>query len=128
MSIRRIVCALCTVVLLGGLAGSATGATSDGRRTTYFTFDHAIQLPGVTLPAGSYAFEVANPYTSSNIVRVASRDRKKVFVMRITRFVHRPVTGNLKATISLGESPAGSPQPIRAWYPQGETLGREFIY
>ena len=128
MSIRRMVRALSTVVLLGGLAGSAAGAMSDGRRTTYFTFDAAVQLPGVTLPAGSYAFEVANPYSSSNVVRVASRDRKKVFVMRITRFVHRPVTGNLKATISFGETPAGTPQLIRAWYPQGETIGREFIY
>jgi hypothetical protein len=38
------------------------------------------------------------------------------------------VTGNLKATITLGETPANGPQPITAWYPQGETFGRQFIY
>lgn len=128
MFVRRIVHAMFGLVLLGVLTAPATGAMLDTRRTTYFTFTYNVQLPGVELPAGTYAFEVANPNGNSNIVRVMSRDRKKVHLMQITRFIHRPSTGNLKATISLGETPAGSAQPVRAWYPQDETIGREFIY
>ena len=34
----------------------------------------------------------------------------------------------MKAAITFGETPAGTPPPVKAWYPQGETLGREFLY
>lgn len=128
MFVRRLVHTLCGVVLLGVLATSATGAIADTRRTTYFTFSRSVQMPGVVLPAGTYIFEVANPNSDGDIVRVLSRDRSKVHLMKFTRFVYRPMSGNLKATISLGESAAGSPPAVKAWYPQDEARGREFIY
>ena len=40
----------------------------------YFTFSGPVQLPGVILAAGTYEFEIANPLTSGDIVRVRSRD------------------------------------------------------
>jgi hypothetical protein len=127
MLVRRIVHTLCGVVLLGVLATSSTGAM-DSRRTTHFTFSGPVQLPGVTLAAGTYTFEVANPDSGSDIVRVSSRDRSKVYALKFTRFVDRERTGKLNATISLGETSAGNPPPVKAWYPQFETRGREFIY
>ncbi|MEO5740344.1 MAG: hypothetical protein ABIS29_07100 [Vicinamibacterales bacterium] len=126
MFARRIVYTLCGVVLLGVLATSA--GAMDTRRTTYFTFSGAVQMPGVVLPAGTYIFEVVNPNSSSDVVSVVSRDRKKVYLMQLTRFVERARTGDLKATIALGETSAGNPPPVKAWYPQFETRGREFIY
>jgi hypothetical protein len=128
MLARKIVRTLFGVVLLGVLATSATGAAMDTRRTTYFTFSGPVRLPGVTLPAGTYTFEVANPDSGSDIVTVKSRDRSKVYLMKFTRFVYRDRTGDLKATIAFGETSAGSPPPVKAWYPQYETRGREFIY
>ena len=128
MFVRRIVHTLCGIVLLGVLAASSTGAAMNTRRTTHFTFSGAVQLPGVTLPAGTYTFEVANPDTGSDIVRVMSRDRSKVYATRFTRFVDREPKGKLDATIALGETSAGNPPPVKAWYPQYETRGREFIY
>ena len=85
-------------------------------------------MPGVTLPAGTYIFEVVNPDGGSDVVRVLSRDRKKVHLMKFTRSIYRESTGDLKAIVSLGETPAGTPPPVKAWYPQFETRGREFIY
>ena len=128
MLVRRIVPTLCGAVLLGVLAMSSTGAAMDTRRTTHFTFSGPVQLPGVTLPAGTYTFEVANPDSGSDVVTVKSRDRKKVYLMQFTRSVYRESTGKLDATIALGESSAGNPPPVKAWYPQFETRGREFIY
>jgi hypothetical protein len=128
MFARRIVHTLFGVVLLSVLATSATGAIADSRRTTYFTFNRSVQMPGIVLPAGTYIFEVANDNGTGDIVRVLSRDRSRVHLMKFTRFIYRPTSGNLKATISLGESPAGTPPPVTVWYPQDETRGREFIY
>ena len=128
MLVRRLVHALCGVVLLGVLGTTASGAMMDTRRTTHFTFSSSVQLPGVTLPAGTYTFEVANPDSGSDIVRVLSRDRKTVHLLQFTRTIYRASRGDLKAIVSLGETPAGTPPPVKAWYPQFETRGREFIY
>ena len=129
MLARRIVYTFVGVALLGVMAtSSATGKTMDTRRTTYFTFSGPVRMPGITLPAGTYIFEVVNPDSSSDVVSVKSRDRSKVYLMQFTRFVDRPSTGNLKATIALGETVDGNPPPVKAWYPQFETRGREFIY
>ena len=128
MLARKIVHTLCGVVLLGVLATSSTGAMTAGR-TTYFTFSGAVEMPrGVALAAGTYIFEVANPNGGSNVVRVLSRDRKTTYLMGLTRGVDRPSGGNLDATITLGETAANAPPKVKAWYPQGETHGREFIY
>ena len=128
MLARKIVHTLCGVVLLGVLATSTTGAMN-ARKTTYFTFSGAVEMPrGVSLAAGTYIFEVANPDGGSNVVRVLSRDRKKTFLMGLTRSVYRPLKGNLDATITLGETAAGAPPKVNAWYPQGETRGHEFIH
>jgi hypothetical protein len=128
MFARKIVHMVCGIVLLGVSAMAATSATFDTRRTTHFTFSRTVQIPGVTLPAGTYTFEVANPEGQGDIVRIMSRDRKEVFLTKITRPIYRPAKGPLKATISLGESPAGTPAPVTAWYPENESLGREFLY
>ena len=128
MRVRRIVHTLCGIVVLGVLATSTTGAITNARRTTYFTFKTAVALPGVTLSPGAYVFEVLNPDTGGDVIRVMNRERNKTYTMQLTRFVHRPAWGDLKATISLGEAPTGTPQPIKTWFPESETTGREFLY
>ena len=129
MFARKIVHTLCAIALLAIFATSATTArTFDTRRTTRFTFSGAVQVSGVTLPAGTYVFEVANPDDRGDIVRVLSADRQQAFLLTFTRPVYRQAKGPLKATISLGEAPAGTPQPVTAWYPESETRGREFLY
>ena len=128
MLARKIVHTLCGLVLLGVLATSTTGAFENASRTTYFTFSGTVQMPGVALAAGTYIFEVVNPNGGSDVVRVISRDRKKTYLMRLTRAVERPWRGNLDASITLGETAAGAPPKVKAWYPESETHGREFIY
>jgi hypothetical protein len=128
MFARKMVHTLSGVVLLGVLGATAASAFIDSRRTTYFTFSGTVQMPGVALPAGTYIFEVANPEGQADVVRVLSRDRKQVFLMKFTRPIYRQAKGTLKATISFGEAPAGTPPPVTAWYPESETRGREFLY
>jgi len=128
MFARRIVHVLCGVVLLGVLATSSTGAFENASRSTRFTFSGPVRLPGVTLAAGTYTFEIVNPTTGSNVVVVRSKDRSKVYAMKMTNFVYRPKSSDLKAAISFGETPAGIPPAVKAWFPLNETLGREFLY
>ena len=128
MFARKTVYTLCGVVLLGLLATSSTGAFMNASRTTYFTFSGTVAMPGVELAAGTYIFEVVNPNGGSDVVKVLSRDRKTLYLMRLTRSIERRSGGNLDAAITLGETAAGIPPKVKAWYPQSETRGREFIY
>ena len=128
MLARKVLHTLFGVVLLGALETSSIGAMPNASKTTYFTFSKAVQLPGVSLSAGTYIFEVVNPDTSSKVVSVMSRDRSKLYLLRLTNRIERPRTGDLKPTIVFGEAPRSNPPAVKAWFPDGETSGREFIY
>jgi hypothetical protein len=97
-------------------------------RTTYLTFSRSVRLPGVTLDAGTYVFELADPYNAAGVVRVLSGDRRKSYFMGFTNATERPRGLRLDASVSLGESAGGVAPPITAWYPIGERTGRQFIY
>jgi hypothetical protein len=49
---RKLLHMLFGVVILGVLSTVSTGAIWNAKRTSYFTFDRAVQIPGVSLPAG----------------------------------------------------------------------------
>jgi hypothetical protein len=128
MFARKIVHTLCGVVLLGVLATSAASAMFDTRRATYFTFNRSVQLPGVTLPAGTYVFEIASAGSSTHVVLVRSRDRSTLHAFKMTNTIYRPASRQLEAVVTFGETSPGTPPQVKAWYPQSETIGREFIY
>jgi hypothetical protein len=96
-------------------------------RTTYLTFSAPVALPGVALARGTYVFELAAPQTDPTIVRVLSRDRSTVYFMAFTEMVQRP-PGRNDQRVWLGEAAAGRPVPILAWYPEGDSRARRFIY
>jgi hypothetical protein len=128
MFARQVRHTLCGIALLGVLATASTSAVVSPNRTTFFTFNGAVQLPGVVLPAGTYIFEVVNPYTSADVVRVQSRDRSKLYLLQITLKAERPRTRDMKPALVFGERPAGNPPTLKSWFPEGETTGRQFIY
>jgi len=97
-------------------------------KITYVTFSQPVRLPGVTLGAGTYIFELADPINQWKLVRVSSRDRRIVYLTAFTHVVERPEGVGPTQAISFGEGPGGMPQPIVAWWPQGESTGRLFIY
>jgi hypothetical protein len=86
-----------------------------------------VAIPGVELPAGTYIFELPSITLGDGLVRVASTDRRQVYLTAFTHQVDRPAGGE-KLQISLGEAPAGVAPPIKAWFPTGERTGRQFIY
>ena len=122
---RNAIRTLFGIVLLGVMATPAIEAINMNNMT-YLTFGRAIELGGVTLPAGTYIFEVANPDSGANVVRVLSRDRSRVHVLRATTPTYRERTTDMRTVIKLGEAPAGKPAALRAWFPESETRGHQF--
>ena len=119
------------VVLVGLSAPVPTRASNgfdDLNRMMYVSFNKPVALPGVALGAGTYIFELPDPIGAWNVVRVSSSDRRRVYLTAFTRVVDRPRGMSSDQPISFAEASAKAPQPIKAWWPAGESTGRQFIY
>jgi hypothetical protein len=119
--------AVSCALVLAGLLAAASAARGDAVHTNYLTFSAPFALPGVSLPAGTYAFQVVAP-GAHDVVRVSSRDGSRVYFMAFTTPVNRP--GGLRADrqIVFNEVQAGVTPPVKAWFPIGERVGHEFVY
>lgn len=118
-----------TVLAVVGLVAAAFVATTQARapETAFLTFSGDVALPGVVLPAGSYRFEVVNPDSSSDVVRVSSRNGQLSF-MGVTTQTPRPAGLPESQPVTFNEAPAHTPAPIQAWYPSGKSTGHLFVY
>src|SRR3954466_8687782 len=103
-------------VAIASLLAAASTARGDAPHTTYFTFSAPFALPGVSLPAGTYMFEVVSPF-SNTLVRVRSRDGNHVYLTAYTRTVDRPSRHNAGPQLFFNEVPAGTRPSVRVWYP-----------
>ena len=124
MNIRKSLFAAAGVaVMIGALAISAHAWTDS---TNYLTFNAPVALPGVTLPAGTYAFRTPSE-SDRHVVQVLDRKAVKSYYMGVTRPVSRPRAGT-DLMVTIGEAPAGQVKPIQAWFPIGMRDGHAFIY
>jgi hypothetical protein len=111
---------------LGAFVAPSAHADEWNKRT-YLTFSAPVQIPGATLPAGTYTFELADPDASRHIVRVSEKDTNKPVGLFMTIPMDRlePPSDNL---VLFAERPAGAPQAIQVWFYPGDRTGEEFVY
>ena len=115
----------CAALVLGATLASAQAPDTD--RTTIVTFSAPVALPGVTLPAGSYLFKLADSQVNRNIVQVFDKDRSKIFATILAVPAQRNETTD-ETVITFREAPANAAPAIRYWYYPGERSGQEFAY
>lgn len=119
------------VVLAAALAPAVQAQdTADVKRLTIMSFSAPVQIPGMTLPAGKYRFEMADINHAAHTVRVLNEDGTKVLGTFSTIPTTIP-TRDLRDTDTLimwSERPAGQPQAAKEWYYPQRSIGEEFIY
>jgi hypothetical protein len=119
------------IVLTAALAPAVQAQdAAEVKRLTIMTFTAPVQLPGVTLPAGKYRFEMADINNAAHTVRVLNEDGTKVLGTFSTIPTTIP-TRDLKDTDTLvmwAERPAGQPQAAKEWYYPQRSIGEEFVY
>ena len=64
---RKFMIAFSAATLAVAFAGTAHA--DECSKLTYLTFSGPVQLPGITLPAGTYRFELADPDSSRRVIR-----------------------------------------------------------
>ena len=109
-------------------AGLATSAHADEfTKLTLLTFSGPVDVPGITLPAGTYRFELADPTTSRRVIRVSDKDGSKTYGMFIS-IPNERMTPTDKPVVMFRESAAGAPPAVQVWFYPGESYGYEFAY
>jgi hypothetical protein len=105
--------------------GPASGVTYD--KLAYLTFSAPVQIPGVTLSAGTYRFHLTNPETSRNVLQVLSNDGSIVYAMFHTIPDSRTSLTD-DPLVTFRETPAGVPLAVRSLFYGGEYRGYELVY
>ena len=122
---RRWLIAWSMAILAVGLAPAAHA--DEWNKLTYLTFSGPVNMPGITLPAGTYRFELADPDSSRRVVRVSDKDGSKSYGMFLS-ISDQKLEPSDKPLVMFKEMPAGAPQAVQAWFYPGETTGYEFVY
>jgi hypothetical protein len=118
------------IILLAGFAAVAMlpkAHADEWNQKTVLTFATPIEMPGQTLPAGTYVFKLANSNSSRHIVQVFNKDENRLFGTFLAIPSHRHHASE-KTIIRFEERAAGSPQAIKAWFYPNKTYGHEFVY
>ncbi len=105
----------------------ANGAWGTSNHQELLTFTAAVALPGVVLAAGTYRFEVPDAGMPTGLVRVASRDGRKIYLTQYARIVEKPREVEA-AHVTFAEAVQGAAPRVNTWFPAGEDSGRQFIY
>jgi len=120
---------IATVLFLAVLAVLSTRVAAQDSNTqerSFLTFSAPVELPGVTLPAGTYTFRLADT-PSRNVVQVLSRDEKEMMGQWTFVQAERPDVSN-DTVIMFKENREGQTAAVQFWYYPGERIGKEFIY
>src|SRR5436190_8136992 len=123
MRVMKTICCAAAIV-----AALASGARADEwNKRTFLTFSGPVQVPGATLPAGTYLFQLADPDNARHVIMVRDKDEKKVYTMFMTVPNDRLDTPS-DNVVMFRETPAGVARAVKAWWYPGNRMGEEFVY
>jgi hypothetical protein len=129
--LRKFVISASAVALCASMAApvaTAQGISWVADSRTEFTFNTPVEMPGITLPPGTYIFRLADHSTSRKVMQVIAKDASnKNYGLFMTIEAQRPQASR-EAELRFMETPAGTPTAVRTWWYPGNTYGREFIY
>ena len=108
------------------LTMSVSAQDFNTQKRTLMTFSAPVEMPGVTLQAGTYVFKIAD-IPSRNVVQVFDKDEKDIIGQWLYVSAERPqVTG--ETVVTFKETREGTTPAVQFWYYPGEKIGKEFIY
>jgi len=122
----RVVKALCCAAAITAFVAPAAHA-DDWNKKTILTFSGAVQVPGATLPAGSYVFKLADIPGNRHVVQVFDKDEKKIYTT-ILAIPNDRLEPTDKPVVLFSERASGTAQAIKVWYYPGDRIGDEFVY
>jgi len=116
---------ICATAMTVALAPSARA--DEWNKKTILTFSGPVQIPGATLPAGSYVFKLADIAGNRHVVQVFDKDEKKIYTTMLAIPNERLEPAD-DPVVLFAERSSGSPQAVKVWFYPGDRVGNEFVY
>jgi hypothetical protein len=93
---------------------------------TKVTLSAPVEVPGMTLPAGSYVFKLLDT-SDRNVVQIFDQNERKLIttVMAVPEEREEPPNGTI---IRFEERSGNSPEAVHLWFYPGDKTGHLFIY
>jgi hypothetical protein len=113
-------------LFLAAFIAPAVHADEWDKKTT-LTFSDPVQVPGMTLPAGTYVFRLADTTADRAVVQIFNKNEDHIFTTLLAIPNYRLITPE-KTIITFYEATSGQPQPVKAWFYPGDNFGRQFVY
>ena len=119
-------CFSAALVIAGASGVSAQGAAAKDK--VKVDFSTPVMVPGMTLPAGTYVFRLADHKTNRHIVQVWNADESKMLTVALAIPARRAdPKGDIVVRFSGTPSPK-LPPALKAYFYPGDVTGHEFIY
>ena len=120
------IAAVLVAAVLVAFSMNARAQDLNPQEKTYLTFSGPVELPGMTLPAGTYTFKLADT-PGRNVVQVLSQDEMTVHGQFLFVQANRTEpTG--ETVVTFRETAEGATPAVQYWYYPGEAIGKEFVY
>lgn len=117
----------CIVILMCTWALTARPAAADtwNERTT-LTFSAPVMVPGATLPAGSYVFELVTPRTDHHALRIRHAGGDQVVIVQTVPLKRLDPKGDV--VLRFDPTDAGTAPALRGFFYPGSLYGHELVY
>ncbi len=118
--------AICGALFLAALNLPTVRADEWDKKTT-INFSDSVQVPGATLPAGTYTFKLAESNADRYVVQIFNERENHIYATLLAIPNYHLTTPD-KTQISFYEVPSGQPPALKAWFYPGDNYGRQFVY
>jgi len=118
---------ICLVILMLFLGCTSFLYADPATQLTRFTFTQPVEVPGTTLPAGTYWFQLLDSPANTNIVQIFSNDWSKLYATVLTISDLR-MDRTSRTELTFAERRHDKPQALLAWFYPGMDIGHEFLY
>jgi hypothetical protein len=113
-------------------ASHATAQATTANKLMFLSFSGTVQVPGATLPKGTYVFRIADP-DSQDVWQVLDKSQHHVlaqffYVRTADRTVAEVNAAHGKPVVRFHETAEGVPPAIRIVYYPSDMAGAEFLY
>lgn len=118
-----------TILCVAAMAAMLTSAAfaDTWNKKTQLTFNVPVQVPGVSLPAGTYVFRLLDSQADRHIVQVTNVRGNHVYATILALPDYR-LNATSKTVMYFSESTPGAPVPVKSWFYPGDNFGQRFIY
>ncbi|MGA9304786.1 MAG: hypothetical protein WBW31_05200 [Candidatus Sulfotelmatobacter sp.] len=124
---QRVLFAIALFLVMAFSISVPKARANQWNQQTKLTFDEPVEIPGHTLPAGTYWFVLVNNSSFRDVVEIFSADWSELYDTLTTVPVERRQASD-DTVLTLAERPYSQPQAVLDWFYPGEAMGHEFLY